>query len=396
MNKVSSQIAVLLALVISTTGAFAQTEKAMDQSQQVNEGLAKAAAKQKTPKKAATKKSAASTPASQPAPAATLTPAPAVNPQGSAVTAEIAPAAGSTTAAAPTAAPTALSKLSLGLVFEGGSTQNSWRDNGSAGKIDSTNAITGTYKLNDSQKVSLRHYFTWSRNEIETGKANRVDNNTVPSLSFARFHQATAGILGSEKTELILWASLPTNDAEIARDAGATVLRADYNPTWNITPKFSVTYLMSPRLNLVDRNNVYKAYDAGSATFKDFHVRTSFRAIQGPSFGYTINDKNSMYLATYLDQEFDYNNSLNYTKSKAMKSRSPLEVVDKENTIARSWFNMELGYEFTQKLSSRSTLVINPYLGKTEMPLNEKLQTADTRAFDADDLTYNLLLSLSL
>lgn len=51
MKKVSSQIAVLLAVVISTSGAFAQTETATtDQAPAVNEGLAKAAAKKKNKK----------------------------------------------------------------------------------------------------------------------------------------------------------------------------------------------------------------------------------------------------------------------------------------------------------------------------------------------------------
>ena len=396
MKKVSSQIAVLLAMVIATSGAFAQTETVSgDQAPEINEGLAKASAlaAKKKKKKAKAKKAAAVTPAESAAPAATLTPAPAVNPQGSAITTEAAPAAGSSTAAAPVAAPSTLSRFSGSAIFEGSSSQNSWRDNGVAGSIESVNALTGTYKINDTQKVSLRQYLAWNRNEVATGKANeRTENKILPYQMFARFHQATNGILGSEKTELSMWVSVPTGDYPAIRDTGATMLRADYIPTWTVTPKVSVSYILSPRMNVIDRDNMYQDFDG-----KQKHLAAMFRAVHGPSVSYTFNDKNSMYLTPYLDQFFDYNNSMNYSralKRKETSTESAINVIRGED-LARNDLNIELGYEFTQKLSPRSNLVVNPYLAKTTA-LDENLGAKETRWLDKDDLSYNLLLSLSL
>ncbi|MFN8945848.1 MAG: hypothetical protein ACK5WZ_14625 [Pseudobdellovibrionaceae bacterium] len=306
-----------------------------------------------------------------------------------------APAAGSTTATIPTQAPSVLSKFSASATFEGTSTQNSWRDNGAAGEITSVNLVTGTYKINETQKVSLRQYFAWNRNEVETGKGKAgTENKILPNPLFARFHQATNGILGSEKTELSLWVSLPVGDVPQIRDTGVTILRADYYPNWTVTPNVTLGYFLSPRANLVDRDNQFTDFDRSTK-----HVSTTFRAVHGPSASYIFNEKNSVYLFPYLDQFFDYNNSLNYTRNNVKKKSSdgrdiPTEVV-RGNDLARNDLNIDLGYEFSQKLTSRSTLVINPYLSKTSA-LDENLGAKNTRWLDADDMTYNLAITLTL
>jgi hypothetical protein len=408
MSKLSTKIALLMTVAMATSVGFAEPTAMVPAAAPTMAAPVEAAATKPADKKKKQKVKKTTAQTIKTAPVAELKTTPAVNPAGSAATpatAVAAPeAAGSSTAAIPAAAPTGLAKFSGSLIVEGSASQNSWRDNGASGRIETFNAATLTYKISPTNKVSLRHYFSWNRDEVATGKASLSDNQTQPQPTYLRFHQAVGEFMGADKSEILFWATLPTNDYTVTKDANATLLRADYVPTWTITPKWAFSYILSPRMNVVSRDNQYETYDAASKSFTMASLRTSLRAVHGPQIGYTINDTNSVYLAPYLDQEFDYNNSLNYTKKKKKKSSrnsadgglGALEYTDTENTIARNNFNIELGYNFDVKLSPRSTLSFNPYLAKSGIVLDRDMATADTRAYDADDLSYNLAVSLSL
>lgn len=408
--KLSSKVALLMTVAMAASVGYAEPTttvptEAPTMASPAEQEMAVAAKKKKKQKKV--KKKTADL-QQQMAPVAEMAATPAVNAAG----APVAPAtpaattetAGSSTAAIPAATPTGLAKFSGSIILEGSASQNSWRDNGAAGKIETVNAATLTYKINPENKVSLRHYFSWNRDEVTTGKAGRLDNETQPLATYVRYHRAVGEFMGADKSEVLLWATLPTNDYTVLKDTNATLLRADYVPTWTITPKWAFSYILSPRMNVVGRDNQYETYNADAKTYEMASLRTSLRAVHGPQIAYTINDTNSMYLAPYLDQEFDYNDSMNYTKRKKKKAArnseggelGALEYYNVDNTIARNNFNIELGYNYDVKLSPRSTLSINPYLAKSPIVLDGNLATADTRAYDADDLSYNLLLSLSL
>ncbi|MFN7906073.1 MAG: hypothetical protein ACK5P5_12905 [Pseudobdellovibrionaceae bacterium] len=314
-----------------------------------------------------------------------------------------APAAGSTTATIPTQAPSVLSRFSASAIFEGSMDEKVARASGlGAGRLETLNAITGTFKIDDRQKVSLRQYFEWNRDEVETGKANQTqkkanafrkantsDNNINMSWLTARYHRTFSGILGSEKTETLFWWYLPTGQDPVQRGSNGSILRIDYAPTWTITPKWSFTYYVNPRLTLVDRDNYGIGYNG-----QQVHLGTTFRMVQGPILNYAINDKHGVSVAPYIDQAFDYNDGMRLARKKKFKTTSPVDIVP-EAGLARNRYDLNVSYEFTQKLSDRSTLVINPYVSKL-VNMDDQLVVQDTRWAQNDDLTYNLLVSISL
>jgi hypothetical protein len=220
------------------------------------------------------------------------------NNAASSTTSAAAPAASSTTVAAangqsttvvadPEAAATADKPYSFSLMSQviAPAAQLNYGSKGTTFKT--VNYVAGSYKLDKSDRVSVRQYFSYNRVPDQANKAVLND----PTLIW--IHNSD-GIMKSDPISTYMWYYVPTSEA--SRDLrSAGKLRMDVEFDWTLNPKWAVGYFMNPRQSFIPRQLVANKDEETAATEPFVEASSMTMLIHNAALYYTLSDKVTFY-----------------------------------------------------------------------------------------------------
>jgi hypothetical protein len=309
-----------------------------------------------------------------------------------------APTSGTTTAPAEAVKPAAAKKWSASAYTDMAASENDARANTGGAKVESLNQIAVSYKVTDSTSVGLLQEFAYNHLSANTAQ-NKLGNevNRVDLFSPAvRVSTKTAGILGSKGLSPSLRYYVPVSYERRAVSGYYGSFRGDVQPAWELSTKTTASIYISPRGTFAPRDNVWTDV---SGKFK--YVAPNLRLIVGPDLAYSFNDNLGVNTYAFVDQIFDYNNSMNFSRARTANSIDKNDFTMTESLL-RNNFHLGAGVAYSQKFGadpSAVSVTVNPYIEKVG-GLNERFENP-TQNFEEflsvhDNMTYNLFLSVAL
>lgn len=230
-----------------------------------------------------------------------------------------------------------------------------FRDSSQA-TYSTTNYVGASYNLSAVDKVYAKHYFSYVAAPEKTGKTEVMD-------AVLQYSTKTGGLLGSEAISPWLWYYAPTS--ELSREIHSNgKVRLNAEPMWGLTPRWKVSYYFSPRQTFIPESTTQVT---GSSKAEDYFSKTSLT--HQANLYYFFNDKIQAYVYGGLAHGW------NTTKG---------TYVD-EDVISAVGSYMQFG-----------DLLLNPEVSNS-VHIREKAEaTNNSRFWQAEDLTYTFVMTLSI
>lgn len=244
-----------------------------------------------------------------------------------------------------------------------------------------------TYRISEQRSVSLSQGFEYAYDKTSRDPGLNVYKPYLPALRY-QFH--SLGIFGSEDLSPGIKYFIPVSyNAMAAQSRLIGMISADISPTWKVSSQLSASYVLTGKINLVPRDNVWK-----NELDQSQHVPNGFRILQGPQLSYSWDSSQSLYTSAMIDQLFDYNNSLNFSKEVTYDP----EFRELGRPLTNKLY-LTLGYAGSVKVKSVN-INMGPYMMKTgslreDYQMQETSGDVESRWLELDNLTYSFYLGMS-
>lgn len=287
-----------------------------------------------------------------------------------------APAAGTSTLAAP-AADSRLGRF--GLSYTADTSFGPTNDM----KAVVTNIAGVSYKLSKNEKVALKQYWHQGVGPKTTAADNKM------TWAVLQYSTKIKGIFGSDEIAPLFWYYIPTaqnRDLENGLPNGRLdsngIFRADIEVPWTLTPKWTVSYYFNPRQSLIPgKQGVYE--DGNLAAVKE----TTTTLLHYGFAYYNVNDVIQPYAALGFRHEFLTVDGFENTKNFAHP------VVGCNFTFNK---NIVLSTEINQDPSPGVPLTSTKYSETSPGQFSRTTQSESTGWLDSHNFNYEVILAISI
>ncbi|MFN3697359.1 MAG: hypothetical protein ACK4VO_07955 [Pseudobdellovibrio sp.] len=375
-------------LVASLASAQTTTEQAAQQTATQTQVVAKKAKKVKKTKKVE-EKTTQTTPATSVAPATAPAAAATTSQVDRAVAAvkdaAMAPAQTSTATVATTAAPAKKWRVSVTNLSEFSSQvegESAARDFGNA-TVKNTVYLGASYKITSKSSVGFRQYFNHTHNPGKDSSFNEIKQDWS-TLTYAT---STKGILGSEDIAPLFRYYLPNdvverNSFEKDLENFYGIVRADAVIAWVLNPKWTVSYVLSPRQSFGAKQNTtlkpikdekgnQVVNELGQKMFKQYYFAPSTKLVHMGALYYNVNDNIQPYATAGMTHSVETNE---------LKSQA-------------DYADFAVGANFVY---FGGKLLINPEISNSVELKKDGATAAAPRWMQSEDISYSLTTAISL
>lgn len=299
--------------------------------------------------------------------------------------ASVTPAQTSTTTAATAAAPTKKWGVSIGDVAEFSSQvdgESAIRDIGNS-QVKNSFYLGASYKVTEKSAVGVRQYFNHTHTPGQDSSVDGIKQDWT-ALTFST---STKGILGSDDIAPFFRYYLPNDVVEKATykkdlENFYGILRLDAVVAWTLNPKWTVSYVFSPRQSLgakqdtnleeaKDENGNPMTNEMGQKLYKQYYFAPTTKLVHYGAVAYNVNDNIQPYFTAGMTH--------------AVETGIVKSQLDNADLALGAYFMFFGG-----------KLLINPEIGNTVELKKEGKTAAAPRWLQSQDISYSLTSVISL